>query len=199
MVLVLDAMGVIYSVGDDVRYLLCPFIAEKGGTEDVPRIEQLYRAASLGSISAAEFWRSIGVSPTLDDEYLRRHQLSPGLIDFLETVRARGLEVWCLSNDLSSWSRKLRRRFGLDQYINGYVISADVGCRKPDPAIFHKLLARLGATPGNVLLVDDQPRNLDAAAGLGFTTVLFAPDGSGIDRGDHQIVATFGELLLLVN
>ncbi len=30
-VLVLDAMGVIYPVGDDVRGLLCPFITAKQG------------------------------------------------------------------------------------------------------------------------------------------------------------------------
>jgi hypothetical protein len=31
-VLVLDAMGVIYPVGNDVPNLLCPFIAAKHGT-----------------------------------------------------------------------------------------------------------------------------------------------------------------------
>ena len=53
-ILVLDAMGVIYSVGDDVRDLLCPFIEEKGGTKDVPKIERLYHSASLGNMSAAD-------------------------------------------------------------------------------------------------------------------------------------------------
>lgn len=39
--LVLDAMGVIYSVGDDVADLLCPFIEERGGESDRSRIELL--------------------------------------------------------------------------------------------------------------------------------------------------------------
>jgi len=38
-VLVLDAMGVIYPVGDDVRGLLYPFILEKRGVFDFAVIE----------------------------------------------------------------------------------------------------------------------------------------------------------------
>jgi len=68
--IVLDAMGVIYSVGDDVSELLCPFIAEKGGLRDVGRISLLYRAASLGQMSAKEFWRAASVDPGREDDYL---------------------------------------------------------------------------------------------------------------------------------
>ena len=50
-VLVLDAMGVIYSVRDDVKDLLCPFIAEKDGSKDTSKIERLYHSASLGGSS----------------------------------------------------------------------------------------------------------------------------------------------------
>jgi FMN phosphatase YigB (HAD superfamily) len=103
--LVLDAMGVIYSVGDDVKDLLCPFIEEKGGIRDVSRIESLYVSASLGSMSAFEFWEAVNLSPEVEDEYLRRHKLTDGLIGFLEEMKSRDYEVWCLSNDLSEWSR----------------------------------------------------------------------------------------------
>ena len=73
--LVLDAMGVIYSVGDDVSDLLCPFVVEKGGLRDVGRIAALYRAASLGQMSAKEFWQAVSVDPELEEEYLARHRL----------------------------------------------------------------------------------------------------------------------------
>lgn len=66
-ILVLDAMGVIYSVGDDVRDLLCPFIAEKGGSTDTSKIEKLYHSASLGYMSAFEFWKAVDVNPELED------------------------------------------------------------------------------------------------------------------------------------
>jgi membrane-bound metal-dependent hydrolase YbcI (DUF457 family) len=54
-VLVLDAMGVIYRVGDDVGQLLVPFIRREGGVHDIRRIEGHYLPASLGAISSGEF------------------------------------------------------------------------------------------------------------------------------------------------
>ena len=198
-VLVLDAMGVIYSVGDDVKDLLCPFIEEKGITKDIAEIEGLYDLASLGKMSASEFWEAIDLAPTLEDEYLQRYTLTDGLIDFLKAINWQGFHVWCLSNDLSEWSRKLRTRFGLVNYFRGFIISGDVGIRKPDRAIFEYLVRQLDVSPDNAVFVDDQRKNLDTAAGLGFKTVLFAPAGHNLTEDRHQVVATFNELLLLLS
>ena len=198
-VLVLDAMGVIYSVGDDVKDLLCPFIEEKGITKDIAEIEGLYDLASLGKMSASEFWEAIDLAPTLEDEYLQRYTLTDGIIDFLKAVNWQGFQVWCLSNDLSEWSRKLRTRFGLVNYFRGFIISGDVGVRKPDRAIFEYLVRQLDVSPDNAVFVDDQRKNLDTAAGLGFKTVLFAPAGHNLTDDRHQVVATFNELLLMLS
>jgi hypothetical protein len=110
-IVALDAMGVIYPVGDggdDVKNLLIPFIKEKGGSEDTDTIERLYLQASLGKLAAFQFWQKVGLDPKLEDEYLKRFTLSPGLTEFLEAMNSHQTAVWCLSNDLSEWSRKLR-------------------------------------------------------------------------------------------
>ena len=176
-VLVLDAMGVIYSVGDDVKYLLCPFIAEKGGTRDDVLVNRLYNEATLGRISPTEFWKGVGLALELEDEYLLRHKLTGGALEFLETEKSRGIPVWLLSNDVLEWSVKLRRRFGLDKYFRGFVVSGDVRVRKPDRAIYQTLIERSGANPQDMFYVDDSRKNLDAAAALGFQTVLFFSHG----------------------
>jgi putative hydrolase of the HAD superfamily len=195
---VLDAMGVIYSVGDDVVDLLYPFIVEKGGDKDISKVQSLYDSASLGNMCASEFWEAVGIATGLEDEYLSRHQLSNGLIEFLQEIKKRGYEVWCLSNDLSEWSEKLRIRFTLDSYFKGFVISGDVGARKPDRAIFSALIRQLSTDPSNAVLVDDRLKNLDSAAALGFKTVLFEPAGCGMADERHQVVSNFEELLLLL-
>ena len=193
---VLDAMGVIYSVGDDVADLLVPFTKEKGGTGDIARIERLYHSASLGIISSAELWESIGVDPGLEDEYLQRHALTDGLIEFLGAVTGlQDMKVWCLSNDLSEWSKKLRARFGLDRYFDGFVISGDVGVRKPDRAIFECLLERMNVGASEVVFVDDLPKNLDSAARLGFNTILFAAAGVSPAVHGHRVAHRFQDIL----
>src|SRR4030042_7010156 len=110
-VVILDAMGVMYAIGDAVKDLLCPFIAEKGGISDIDTITNFYTAASLGNMSSIEFWQSVGVAPNLEDEYLQRHELTNGLIEFLEAINSSGGEVWCLSNYLSEGGEKLRKKF----------------------------------------------------------------------------------------
>lgn len=195
---VLDAMGVIYPVGDDVTGLLYPFIVGRGGTSDLDRIKDIYVDTSLGKLASAEFWKAVGIDPALEDEYLRRHSLSRGLITFLRLARKRGIELWCLSNDVSAWSRKLRQMHGLDRYISGYLVSGDVGLRKPDPAIFRLLVSRLKRNPSGIVFVDDQIRNLDAASGLGIVTVLFDPLYAGNIINNHKTVKNFAELGRLI-
>ena len=194
-IIVLDAMGVIFSVGNDDRDLLCPFVEEKGGTKDMSKIEMLYNSTSLGNMSSAQFWEAVGLDPGLEDEYLQRYELTDGLTNFLEAVNSQGYEVWCLSNDISEWSKKLRARFGLDKYIRGFVISGDVGVRKPEPAIFDHLIGQLTVSPQDAVFVDDQRRNLDVAAALGFSTILFAPAGHDLNDEKHIVATSFTDIL----
>jgi len=196
--IVLDAMGVMYPVGDDVKDLLYPFIVEKGGASDYSHIRDRYIEASLGRMSAADFWRSAGVDPSLEDEYLSRHTLSPGLTEFLNDFSSSGRELWCLSNDVAEWSQKLRRIHRLEKYFRGFIISGETGLRKPDRRIYELLLTRTKCQAGEVMFVDDNINNLNTAAELGLITALFDP----LHRkacAHHEVVNGFVELLRLVD
>ena len=193
-VLVLDAMGVIYAVGDDVNDLLYPFIVEKGGTRDFTIVQENYHLASLGKIPAAAFWKAVGIAPQLEDDYLQRFEITDGLLDFLKSIKSRGVEIWCLSNDLSEWSEKLRIRFGLVKYFRGFVISGDIGIRKPDPMIYQNLLNRLNVKANDVIFIDDNPKNLDAASRFGFTTILFSPTVNAALNEKYFKTATFNDI-----
>lgn len=196
--IVLDAMGVIYAAHDDVAELLYPFIVGKGGIGDYALVSEIYIDASLGKMTAPEFWKRVGISPGVEDEYLRRHVLNDGLFDFLNCMQLRGMDVWCLSNDVSEWSKKMRRNFRIEGYFRGFIISGDVGLRKPDPAIYELLAERLKCKPGEIMFVDDNERNLDAAAALGIEAVLFNSSGKDY-TSKHKTVHGFKELALLVN
>ena len=192
-VLCLDAMGVIYAAGDDVAELLIPFIMEKGGARDGDLIEKRYIDASLGHIDADAFWHALGVDPQLEDEYLARHTLSDGLPAFLEGVVQEAARVFCLSNDVARWSKKLRTRFGLEPAIEEWIISSEVHSRKPSRAIYAEALNRAEMAPERIVLVDDREKNLDVAHEIGFATVLFDPKGN-TTASPHQTAKSFAEL-----
>jgi hypothetical protein len=66
--------------------------------------------------------------------YLRDHGcvLDRGEIAqrYKECRLGTGVRLACLSNDVSEWSKLLRERFGLSEYITDWFISADIGVRK---------------------------------------------------------------------
>lgn len=81
-------------------------------------------------------------------------------------LRDRGLRHAIVSNNI----RELAERWQAllpDGLFETIVDSSAVGCRKPDPAIYHLALERMGATPDRTAFVDDHLPNVEAAAALG--------------------------------
>lgn len=191
--LVLDAMGVIFASADDVVELVQPFIISRGGESNPDRVSDLYVQASLGHITPDEFWSAVSLDPSVEDEYLSLHRLTDGLLPFLEKRPENVTSIWCLSNDVGRWSSKLRHQFKLDDYLDGAIISGDVGARKPDPAIYHMMLSRVGVPSEQIVFVDDRPKNLATARDLGIRTVQFG--GTDLPPStSHQNVKSFAEL-----
>jgi HAD superfamily hydrolase (TIGR01509 family) len=187
-ILILDAMGVLYEAGDDVAELLVPFVGKHGRSDlSADAVDRDYVEASLGRMDAEAFWRRMGVDPLLEDSYLAGHRLIEGTVEALAELKQRHGRLACLSNDVSSWSLKLRQRFGLERWIDHWFISGDLGLRKPSAEIYRLAADRLGVSPQEVMFVDDRLRNLEAAKAVGFNTVLFDIRGDAPDHPHRRI------------
>lgn len=92
-------------------------------------------------------------------------------------AREAGIRTGLLSN---SWGVDGYPTDLFDRYFDDVVISAAVGLRKPDEAIWHLACERLEVDPAECVFVDDLQRNLDIAAGLGMRTVLSDADVDGV-------------------
>ena len=171
--LVLDAMGVIFKSADDVAELLIPFVTENTGSSDNETIQSAYLEASLGKISPDHFWAQVNVPSNLENDYLSRHSLNPGILELLAFAKENKVPVWCLSNDVGRWSDKLRRNLGIEEYLAGSVISSDVGMRKPDSKIYKFFVDYSGYKISDLLFVDDREKNVVAARDIGIETVLY--------------------------
>ena len=194
-VIVLDAMGVMYRARDDVAELLVPFVEGRGSRAGANNMAALYEKASLGHLDADAFWRALDLDPSVEDDYLAGHDLCEGLLAFLEDARSSGIDVWCLSNDISRWSVKLRERFALDGLFAGFVISGDIGYRKPSEQAYLRFLDRIGGTPE--LFVDDRPRNVSVARSMAIPSVCF---GAGCrERGGVEDFAALSALIAMAD
>ncbi len=193
-VVALDGMGVLYKEGDDVRRLLVPFVRERGSVVPDEDIEAKARLLSLGRMTPADFWKAVGVAGDpndLDSAYLSTHQLMPGVVRYLRSLRDQGVRVACITNDSVVWAMKLRAGHSLSALIDPWVVSGSVGVRKPDAPLFEVLRRVTGEAPSSILVVDDDLETLDAAREYGFGTAWFSADGDRADARGHDLLRGF--------
>lgn len=100
------------------------------------------------------------------------YELLPGVEEILTRLRAGSVELHTASN-YPCWWREIEARTRLSRFVAWTFVSSELGARKPDARFFEAMTERLGASPGECVFVDDQPRNCDAARALGFDAVLF--------------------------
>ncbi|WP_152617936.1 HAD family hydrolase [Phaeacidiphilus oryzae] len=84
----------------------------------------------------------------------------------LRGLRERGLRTAVVSN--IGWDlRPVLEFHGLARYVDAWVLSYELGVKKPDPRIFGAACEELGLPPASVLMVGDDRRADTGAAALG--------------------------------
>jgi putative hydrolase of the HAD superfamily len=143
-----------------------------------------------GRISAADFERQLAAELAEDGHghaaeaagMLTRmfagFRPEPGMIRVVRTARAAGVRTGLLSN---SWGLDYPRE-GWDELFDVVVISAEVGLRKPDPAIYALAADRLGLPPAEVVFVDDMAPNVRGAAAAGMVGVRHTDVDATVDE-----------------
>lgn len=104
-------------------------------------------------------------------EHTVRNEL---LVDFIRMRLWGRYKIGLLSNASSDVaSRLFEPNPDVAGLFDAVVTSYQVGLTKPDPRMFLLICERLGVHPDECIMVDDQQRHLDAAAGLGMSTVFY--------------------------
>ncbi len=192
---VLDARGVLYDEANDIGARLVPFVRARGSKASLKEINDAFRSASLGRLSTGELWAQLGLSDDpaeLDALYTAEFRLREGVLDFIDRLHDRGLRVAVITNNVLGWSKAIRRRFDLDARVDTWVVSGEIGTRKPDSAFFEALRRMTGVEYSDSLLIDDQMDDLDTARSLNMSTAMFVPSGSQLPASSpHPVVHGF--------
>ena len=122
----------------------------------------------------ADFAARLGVEAEgLIDRMFGHMTPDEAMIGGVLAARRAGLRTAMLSN---SWGEDRYDRSQLEALFDTWVISGEVGVRKPDPEIYALAVERIGLPANECVFVDDLPGNLKPARALGMATVVHRGD-----------------------
>ncbi|RJQ26912.1 MAG: HAD family hydrolase [Peptococcaceae bacterium] len=194
--IIFDAMGVIFIVGDDTNDLLVPFIQGHNKRILKKTINEVYLRASLGQITSRQFWQEVGLGaqyPQIETVYLDTQLILDDGFTSVARMMSKQYSLALLSNDVSEWSAYLRNRFAMD-FLDVFVISGDIHCRKPDLNIYKRFLKEAGTQAGECVFIDDRCKNLAVAKSMGFKTIYFVRQPKKSDFVPDASITSFNEL-----
>ena len=139
--------------------------------------KEIREALWTGSICEEEFWKWLALQCSgVEYDYARgiliKHLKLLPSTNWLPRW-SKVADIHLLSNHRHEWL--LEPLEPLSLYLKTITISSQVGCCKPDPAIYE--IVRLKIKKNRTIYVDDQERNLEPARRIGWTTVLADEEG----------------------
>jgi glucose-1-phosphatase len=143
------------------------------------RADNLAQRFETGKITGIVFYeeacRRTGISmPWPDFLEAWNSILGPILIpEELLALLSKNVRLWIISNTNELHYDFMTRNFPFPRYVEGSILSHEVGALKPDSRIFVYALQKMQALAGEVLFVDDQAANVKAAQDLGIGAFQF--------------------------
>lgn len=94
-------------------------------------------------------------------------------ISWVKELKAKGCQVWYLSNFSEKIERECRDALAFLPYMDGGILSYQEQLIKPDREIYELLLSRYGLRAEDCVFIDDTPVNIEAAKELGIHGIVF--------------------------
>jgi putative hydrolase of the HAD superfamily len=170
-------------------------IAEREGSHPLFELE-------TGRMSERDFLEKlrVAVEPLLGHSpqmhrfreiYFEALEANQPMIDLMRALRARGLRMALLTNNVREWEPLWRAMLPVDEIFDIVVDSAFVGMRKPDPPIYELAVERLGdeIVPTECLFVDDVLVNVEAARELGMNAIHYRDNEQAIAEIERALGA----------
>ena len=153
------------------------------------RFEELYwtdrHAYDEGKLTGLQFWQKLARDGGLHlsgSEIQRLNYLdgcmwstvNDRMTAWQSQIKQRGLLTGILSNMGDSVLEVLLAKHAWIANFDVHVWSYQLRMAKPDPAIYHHTLAKLGTPPQETLFIDDKIENIAAARALGIHAFQFS-------------------------
>jgi HAD superfamily hydrolase (TIGR01509 family) len=142
-------------------------------TVDVARIERFCRLLEAAGVADAAP-RAADLAAVYRDAYSEAWQPVSGAIELLTAIRAEAMALVVVTNNGVVEQQLKIERCGMAPFVDALVTSEAVGVPKPGRAMFDEGLARVGAGPGEaVMLGDAWASDIEGARRAGIRAVWF--------------------------
>jgi len=167
------------------HFRFCRRLAALAGLSPQEVYAQVFESAlepgyDTGRITSREFYRLVTAHFGVALPYGQFRDLWCDLFDPMEGMAelvqrlASRFPLFLLSNTNALHFDYLQARFAaLLKPFQAFVLSYEVGSRKPEPAIYHALIRQTGRPPEEILFLDDKVSFVEAARGQGLTAWQF--------------------------
>lgn len=180
-VIAFDFGGVIGSDADEWQTTFIKINKITGLTAD--ELQELFIKhwpdLKVGRGNIENFWTEVAKRSHLDVDpkvlrkiYNENITANGKLLSFCKTLK-RKYKLVILSNNTKDWMDEEIGRFKLNSIFEKIYSSADLGISKPSREIFEYVFRDLGVKPQEIIFIDNQENNIEAAQALGINTILF--------------------------
>lgn len=148
--------------------------------------DELRDRAWRGGIPEDELWRELACGAAGAWGERLESAYGPGPAAPRLPAWAARVPIWLLTNHRTAWVERRLDRTGLGRWLDRVLVSDALGALKPEAAAFAPVLARVPMAAA-VMFVDDQARNIAAAAALGCSALLADPAGHWLAEVDRRL------------
>lgn len=171
--LLLDFYGVIQT--DNLLIWVDTYAPQFPGLRE--RADEICRRLDLDEITLDEYYQALATAvgiPTEQAEHEMANEvaINKPLLDYVDELRNRGVNVSILSNDGSSL-RGYIEALGIAHYFDDVYISGEIGMMKPDLRIYQYVTRQLKIHPDQILFIDDKQSNVEGARRAGLQAEVY--------------------------
>lgn len=160
------------------KNLASEYLSSKGVKQIQEGILEQIKPMTM-SESAALFVREFGLSGNpeaemnamMDAHYQNDIPLKPGVREYLQTLRRRGVRMCVASATAEPLMEACLKRLGIREYFEFLLSCETVGAGKRSPLVYRESAKRLGAAPAEVAVYEDALYAVQTAKAAGYYVV----------------------------
>ena len=125
------------------------------------------------------------------DKYLNVVPLKPGILEFLEWLKARGIPAGIATSNSRELVDGVLVARGIEEYFSSVVTGCEVNAGKPAPDIYLHVAGALSVPPSACMVFEDIPAGILAGKRAGMTVTAVEDDFSAALREEKKRLSDY--------